>query len=131
MTTQIPDQARGWFDAAEYVTIATINPDGQPQLSVVWVRLDGDDILVSTIEARQKYRNLCRDPRVTVLVNPKSNPFSYCEVRGVTTIVHEGGRELIDELNQKYNGTGRYTLDDGTDNVRVVLRITPERVHVR
>ena len=128
--TQIPEKARAWFDAPEFATIATIGPDGQPQLSVVWVRLDGDDVLVSTIESRQKHRNLTRDPRATVLVSPRAHPYQYCEVRGTATMTREGGRELIDEFNDKYHGTGRYPGDDGTDNVRVVVRITPDRVNL-
>ena len=98
------------LDAAEFATIATTNPNGYPQLSVVWVE---------------------RDPRVTVLVYPKDNPYSYVEVRGRVSMVEEGGRELIDRLNELYTGTGRYPGDDGTDNVRVVCRITPEKVVTR
>jgi general stress protein 26 len=72
-----------------------------------------------------------RDPRVTVLVYPKDNPYSYVEVRGTVTMEEEGGRELIDRLNKAYTGTDRYTGDDGTDNVRVVCRITPDKVVTR
>lgn len=128
MTDQIPEAARAWFDAAEFATVATIEPDGRPQQSVVWVRLDGDDVLFSTTEGRRKHANLSRDPRVNVLVQPSGDSYHYCEVRGTATMTREGGRELIDELNQKYTGGDRYTGDDGTDNVRVVVRVTPDRV---
>ena len=74
MSATIPDLARVWLDAPEYATIATIQPDGSPQLSVVWVERDGDDLLVSTIEGRRKHANLVRDPRATVLVYPASCP---------------------------------------------------------
>lgn len=126
--TQLPDLAREWIDGAEFAVIATIQPDGRPQQSVVWVERDGDDILVSTVKGRRKHLNLERDPRATILIYPKANPYSYVEVRGTVTMTEEGGRELIDRLNDKYTGTGRYTMDDGTDNVRVVVRITPERI---
>lgn len=116
------------LDAAEFATIATTNPNGYPQLSVVWVERDGNDLLVSTIKGRRKHLNMERDPRVTVLVYPKDNPYSYVEVRGRVTMTEEGGRELIDRLCQQYTGGDRYTGDDGTDNVRVVCRITPEKV---
>ena len=65
-----------------------------------------------------------------MLVYPADAPYTYVEVRGSATMTDEGGRELIDELAHKYTG-GRYTGDDGTDNVRVVVRITPEKVVVR
>lgn len=128
MTASIPPEAFAIFDAPEFATIATINPNGFPQQSVVWVERDGNDLLVSTIKGRRKYLNMVANPKVSVLVYPKDNPYSYVEVRGTVTMVDEGGRELIDRLNQAYTGTGRYTGDDGTDNVRVVCRISPEKV---
>lgn len=116
------------LDAPEFATLATLQPDGQPQLSVVWLARDGDDLLMSTVKGRQKHRNLERDPRATVLVYPKANPYSYVEVRGTVTMTEEGGRELIDRLNLQYTGGDRYTMDDGSDNVRVVIRLTPSKV---
>ena len=68
---------------------------------------------------------------ISVLVYPRDAPYTYVEVRGTVTMTEEGGRELIDRLNQQYTGTPRYTGDDGTDNVRVVCRITPEKVVTR
>ena len=124
----LPEAAQALFDATEFVTLATVQPDGQPQLSVVWVERDGDDLLMSTTTNRQKNRNLVRDPRATVLLYPKDNPYSYVEVRGNVTMTEEGGRELIDRLNQKYTNTPRYTWDDGTDNVRVIVRLSPTKV---
>lgn len=124
----IPQAARAWLDAAEFATVATLMPDGRPQLSVVWVERDGDCVLVSTVKGRRKHLNLERDPRATVLVSPKDSPYNYVEVRGTATMTEEGGRALIDRLCTKYTGAERYTMDDGTDNVRVVVRITPDRV---
>ena len=86
---------------------------------------------MSTVKGRRKHLNLERDPRVTVLVYPRGMPYTYVEVRGSATMTEEGGRELIDRLNDAYTGTGRYTADDGTDNVRVVVRITPDKVVLR
>ena len=129
--TQLPDAAKAWIDGHEFATIATIQPDGQPQLSVVWVARDGDDLLVSTVKGRRKHLNLERDPRATVLIYPRDSPYTYLEVRGSAAMTDEGGRELIDRLNDAYNGTGRYVGDDGTDNERVVVRITPQKVVFR
>lgn len=126
--TTLPDLAKGWFDSAEFAVIATILPSGQPHQSVVWVERDGDEILVSTVKGRRKHLNIERDPRVSVLVYPASNPYSYVEIRGTATMTEEGGRDLIDRLCHRYTGAERYTMDDGTDNVRVVVRIRPEKV---
>ena len=128
MTARIPEGSLPLLDGPEFATLATISADGQPQLSVVWVAREGDDLLMSTVEGRQKHRNLVRDPRATVLVYGKANPYSYIEVRGTVTMSREGGRELIDRLANEYTGADRYTMDDGTDNVRVVARLTPHKV---
>jgi PPOX class probable F420-dependent enzyme len=129
--TSIPQDGRDILDAPEFATIATLMADGQPQLSVVWIERDGDDVLVSTIKGRQKYRNIERDPRVSVLAFPKESPYAYVEIRGTATMVEEGGRELIDRLCLAYTGADRYTGDERTDNVRVVVRIRPDRVIIR
>lgn len=126
--TAIPEQARAILDNPEFAVVSTIEPDGQPQSSVVWFERDGDDLLMSTVKGRRKHANLVRDPRATVLVYPKDNPYSYVELRGTVTMTEEGGRELIDRLCRSYTGGERYTYDDGTDNVRVVVRLTPDRV---
>lgn len=131
MTATIPPAALPMLDAPEFATLATMNPNGYPHLSVVWVARDGDDLLISTIKGRRKCLNMELDPRVTVLVYPKDNPYSYVEVRGTATLTEVGGRELIDLLNQQYTGTDRFVADDGTDNVRVVCRITPDKVVTR
>lgn len=124
----IPDDAKRILDNREFAVLSTIEPDGQPQSSVVWFERDGDDLLMSTVKGRRKHRNLERDPRATVLVYAKDNPYSYVELRGSVTMTDEGGRELIDHLAQAYTGADRYAYDDGTDNVRVVVRLTPSKV---
>jgi PPOX class probable F420-dependent enzyme len=131
MSVVLPEATKALFDAPEFATMATIEPDGRPQLSVVWIARDGDDLLMSTIEGRRKYRNMVADPRATVLVYPKDDPGRYVEVRGTVTITREGGRELIDQLSAKYEATERFTGDDGTDRVRVVVRIAADRVVIR
>ncbi len=130
MTEHVPEAVLAILDAPEFATLATIQPDGQPQLSVVWCARDGEDLLISTVQGRRKYLNLVADPRATVLVYPKANPYTYVEVRGTVTLTTAGGRELIDRLNAEYTGGDRYTGDDGSDNVRVVVRLTPTKVVV-
>jgi len=126
MAVQLSDKAKALFDAPSFVTVATIQPDGSPQLSVVWVKRDGDDILFSTLEGRRKHLNLVKDPRVTLLVNPPEAPYSYLEVRGEATFSTATGRELIDELSQKYTGAD-YAVEDPAA-VRVIVRVTPRKV---
>jgi PPOX class probable F420-dependent enzyme len=125
MTTGLPAMTRRLVDAPTYVVLTTLNVDGSPQSSVVWVRRDGDDLLMSTIRGRLKTRNMQRDPRVTVCGYDTADPFQYVEVRGTVTLDDRGGDALIDELNRKYIGDP-WTVRPGEQ--RVVVRLTPNRV---
>jgi PPOX class probable F420-dependent enzyme len=127
MAQPLPEQAKEILDDKAFATFATVEADGTPQLSVVWVERDGDELLVSTTTTRRKHANLSRTPRASLLVIDPQNPYAYLEVRGQVSMTEEGGRELIDRLGRRYTGADRYTGDDGTDNVRVVVRLTPER----
>ncbi len=126
------DTAKSLLDKPkQFAVVSTVEPDGRPQSSVVWYERDGDDILMSTVEGRRKHQNLVRDPRATVLVYDADNPYSYVEVRGHVEMTREGGRELIDKFARAYQGWDRYPADDGTDNVRVVVRLIPDKVVAR
>ncbi|MCS0638760.1 PPOX class F420-dependent oxidoreductase [Streptomyces sp. LP05-1] len=130
MTAQLNDHIKALLDSAVFVNIATIQPDGRPQVSPVWVKRDGDQVLISTTVGRQKEKNLRRDPRVTVLLQPFDAPYTYAEIRGTAEVTTEGGQQLIDELSQKYTGKkyAEFNPDAGQDAERVVVRITPEKV---
>ncbi|MCQ4084009.1 PPOX class F420-dependent oxidoreductase [Streptomyces sp. RB6PN25] len=126
MPAQLTDHARRLLDAKSFVTLATLEADGSPQQTVVWAARDGDDVLISTVEGRRKHQNLARDPRASVMINPPDNPYTYVEIRGRASMTTEGGRELINALSHKYMGKD-YDMDT-PDTVRVVVRISPEKV---
>ncbi|WP_267242715.1 PPOX class F420-dependent oxidoreductase [Streptomyces sp. PR69] len=130
MSAQLSDQVKALLDTPVFVNIATIQPDGSPQVSPVWVKRDGDDVLFSTTVGRRKEKNLRRDPRVTVLLQPFDSPYTYAEIRGTATLTTEGGPELIDELSLKYTGKkyGEFNPDSVNDAQRVVVRITPRKI---
>ena len=130
MTAQLPDLARKLLDAGAHVVVATLMPDGSPQTSVLWATYDGNDLLLSTIVGRAKERNWRRDPRVSVLIFDPADEDRYVEVRGTVTMTRDGGPELIERLSQLYYGE-RFTGDDGTDHVRVVVRVHPEHIVIR
>lgn len=121
----LPETAREMFDGPNFVTVATIDPDGKPQLSIVWAKRDGDDVLFSTIRARRKYANLVRDGRASALVYPADDPYSYAEVRGTVTLTDDPDAELINELALKYTGQ---PFGDRPGEQRVIVRIIPDRV---
>ncbi|AZS73527.1 PPOX class F420-dependent oxidoreductase [Streptomyces lydicus] len=130
MTATLSDDLKQLLDTPVFVTVTTVQPDGSPQASPVWVKRDGDDLLISTTVGRRKEKNIRRDPRVSVVVQPSDAPYTYAEVRGTASLSTEGGQELIDELSRKY--TGKLYADFNpagiTDDERVVVRITPRKV---
>ncbi|SCK50045.1 PPOX class probable F420-dependent enzyme [Streptomyces sp. WMMB 714] len=130
MSAQFSDELKRVLDGPVFVSIATVQPDGSPQVSPVWVKRDGDELLISTTVDRRKTRNLERDPRVTVLVHPADAPYSYAEIRGTATLTTDGGPELIDELAQKYVGKNyaEFNPNSEQDAERVVVRVTPRRI---
>ncbi|MFF8884049.1 PPOX class F420-dependent oxidoreductase [Streptomyces flaveolus] len=117
-------------DNAVFATVATVQPDGSPQLSVVWIKREGDDLLFSTTVGRRKEANLRRDERVTVMINPPDAPYTYAEIRGTATLTTEGGMELINELSRKYTGKDYEDFNPAAkdDAQRVVVRVTPRKV---
>ncbi|WP_395369946.1 PPOX class F420-dependent oxidoreductase [Streptomyces tubercidicus] len=130
MTATLSDDLKQLLDSPVFVTVATVQPDGSPQVSPVWVKRDGDDLLFSTTVGRRKERNLRRDARVSVVIQPFDAPYTYAEVRGSASLSTEGGQELIDELSQKYTGKpyAEFNPAGADDAERVVVRITPRKV---
>ncbi len=121
----LPERARELFDGPNHVAVATLDPGGRPQSSLVWARADGDDVLFSTIKGRRKHANLTRDPRVSALVYEAADPYTYAEVRGTATITDDPEAELINELALKYTGQ---PFGHRPGEQRVIVRITPDQV---
>lgn len=101
-------------DSSVFATVATIQPDGSPQLSIVWITHDGDDLVISTTIGRRKELILRRDPRMTVMINPCNAPYTYAEIRGTATLTTEGGQELVDKLS-RVHGQGLRRLKFGRE----------------
>ncbi|MDT4912742.1 MAG: hypothetical protein QOC66_1870 [Pseudonocardiales bacterium] len=130
MTSQLPELAKTLLDADTYVTLTTIAKDGFPHATTMWVTRDGDDLIFSTVVGRAKELHLRTNDRVGVAFFHPDEPYRAVSIRGAATVTPEGGAELIQELSRKY-GNGPYTADEGTGNVRVVVRVTPTTVHTR
>jgi len=114
------------LDGKNYAVLATVNHDGSPQTSVIWVGRDGRDVVFSTVEGRVKHRNMVRDPRVSISVIDSADPENYVELRGRVSMTPDVGRQLDTELSWKYDGK-----DPGADRpgaVRVVVRLVVDKV---
>jgi PPOX class probable F420-dependent enzyme len=106
--------------------VATIRPDGTPQVTPTWVDYDGEHVLVNTAEGRAKADNLQRDPRVSVFVLDPGNVYNWVSITGPVEMTTEGAEEHIQKLSQKYNGT---EYPEPKNPPRVLAKITPERVN--
>jgi PPOX class probable F420-dependent enzyme len=121
MGIRLSESAIALIDGRNYAVLATVNADGSPQTSVMWVGRDGDDLLFSTVEGRLKYRNMLRDPRVSVTVIESADPDNYVELRGRASMTPDAGRQVDTQLSWKYDGK-----DPGEDlpgAVRLVVRV--------
>ena len=130
MPAVLSEAARRLVDRPNPAVLATINPDGSPQTSVVWVGRDGDDLLVSSAAGRRKVRNVTREPRVSLCAYDMADPEQYVEVRGLAAVSEDIGRKLAVALADQYEGpgAGQEYLELPREVVRVVMRITPLRI---
>jgi PPOX class probable F420-dependent enzyme len=126
MSILLSDATVALLDGKNYAILATINPDGSPQTSVLWVGRDGNDLLFSTVAGRVKHRNMERDPRVSVTVLDSADPENYVELRGRVSMTPDVGRALDTRLSWKYDG--RDPGEDRPGAVRIVVRMVVEKI---
>ena len=128
----LPESARPVLESDALGHLVTINSDGSPQVSIVWVGLEGDDIVSAHLLEQQKLRNIRRDPRVSLSVEtPGSNAMGlreYLVVHGRAAIEEGGAPELLQELAHTYLGPDVVfpPMPDPPPGFR--LRIAVERV---
>jgi PPOX class probable F420-dependent enzyme len=114
------------FQKKAFANLATLMPDGRPQVTPVWCDYDGKYVIVNSARGRRKDRNMRRDPRVALAVVDPDNPYRYIEIRGqVAEITEQGAEEHIDRMAKKYLGLDKYP-NRAPDEVRVLYKIRPE-----
>ena len=128
MPTPLPTELLDLLRRPSPCFIATVMPDGSPQLTQTWVTTDGEHVVVNVVDGLQKARNIARDPRVAVnIVDPDDTSRHYA-VRGrVIANTTEGGAESIDEISQKYLGMP-YPNFRGVPETRRVVTIEADSV---
>ncbi len=126
MTIAFDDSVRNLLDGKNFATLATVNPDGSPQTSVVWVGRRGDTVVFSTREGLRKTRNMRRDPRVSLTLTDHADPYRAVNIEGRVEITEDPERALPAELSQKYLGVP--PPPEAEDVVRLIVAIVPHRV---
>lgn len=122
----ISDNARVLLEQPIFASLATIGPDGHPQVTVIWLHVEGDKVVFNTAEGRAKHRNMVADPRVTVMLLDPENGYRYAELRGTVEVTTDGADASIDELAQKYLGTDYPFRRDGEVRVKVLMNVNSE-----
>lgn len=126
MATQLPDTYKDLFEKQAFANLATLMPDGSPQVTPVWCDFDGKNVIVNSAKGRQKDKNLRRDARVALAISDPQNPYRYLEVRGKVVDITENGADAhIDKMAKKYLGKDVYPFRQPGE-VRVMYKILPE-----
>ena len=124
--TAIPVGYEDLLESTALAHVATIGPNGEPQVNPVWFGWDGTHLLFSQTTTRQKYRNLQRDGRIALSIVDPSNPYRYLEIRGVVERVDpDPDNAFINSMAKKYMGEDVYPWHNPGDE-RVVVVVRPE-----
>jgi PPOX class probable F420-dependent enzyme len=124
----IPEKFLDLFQKRAFAHLATLMPDGSPQITPVWIDYDGTYLVVNSAKGRLKDKNMRRDPRVAIEISDPDDPYRYFQVRGrVVEITEQEADEHIDKMAYKYQGKERYPYRRPGE-VRVVYKVLPEQV---
>ena len=128
MAEKIPEPFKDLFAKVAYANLATVMPDGSPQVTPVWFDYDGECLRINSAKGRIKDKNMRRDSKVAVSIQDPDNAYRHLALRGtVEEITEEGADAHIDSLAKKYLGKDKYPFR-GPGEVRVIYKIRPEKV---
>ncbi len=128
MADVLSEKARNLIGRPVLASLATVNPDGSPQATPLWVDLDGDDVRFNTAQHRKKARNLARNGRVAVTVIDPDDPYNVVAFQGtVVDVTTEGADDHIDALAHKYLGVDSYP-NRREGEVRITVRVRTDRI---
>lgn len=125
MSQVIPEKYTDLFEKKAFASLATVNSDGTPQVTPVWVDFDGTNVIVNSARGRRKDKNMNQNSAVSLAIMDPDNPYRYLEVRGrVAEITEAGADQHIDKMAKKYMGVDKYPYRQPGE-VRVMYKIEP------
>jgi PPOX class probable F420-dependent enzyme len=125
---RLPEDLKALLDGPNIAHLATLDPDGSPHVTAMWVMRDGDHIVFNTLEGRRKWHNMRADPRVAVSISPADEAYVNFSIQGeVIEMRTSDGRAVIDDLARQYHGTDGATFVQPED-VRVTVIVAATRV---
>ena len=127
MSEKLPDKYADLLQKKAFANLGTLNRDGSPQVTPVWVDYDGKHVRINSALGRQKDKNIRRDPRVSLAIQDPENPYRYLEIRGkVVDITEKGADDHINSLAKKYLGKDVYPFRQAGEK-RVLYKIEPRK----
>jgi PPOX class probable F420-dependent enzyme len=126
---KLSDSARKMLEGKNFVYIATVNPDGTPQVTPTWVDTDGNFVLINTAVGRVKHRNVKKNPHVALAITDQANPYNLILIKGkvVDQITGRVAEDHIDKMAKKYQGLEKYPHRSAGEK-RVLFKIEPVRI---
>ena len=127
--SKLTESAKKMLEGKNFVYIATVNPDGTPQVTPTWVDHDGNYVLINTAIGRVKHRNVKKNPHVALAITDQANPYNLILIRGkvVDQVTGPAAESHIDKMAKKYQGLDKYP-HRAPGEKRVLIKIEPVRV---
>ena len=126
MSIPLPQPLRSLLEDKAFGHVVTVTATGRPRVTMVWMDVDGEEVLFNTAEGRKKVQDLRRDPRVIVSVQDRNNSQSYAVFHGKARITTDGARAHIDKLTKRFLGIDQYP--GPPEETRLMVRISVERI---
>lgn len=123
-----PQNILDFLKEPNFMVLGTVRKDGTPQMTIVWFEHESGTFKISTTTQRVKYKNIAKNPNVTMLVYDRGNPYRYLQIQGkVSDIAKEGAHDFIDKLSGRYTGNAKYKNDPDRKEDRAIISIEPIR----
>lgn len=127
MPVTLPESVKKLLQDKAYGHVVTFDADGKPQVTMVWMDVDGDEVLFNTAEGRKKPQNLRRDPRVIVSVHDRHDPQAYAVLHGKARVTEAGADDHIDTLAKRFLNADKYPFRQPGEK-RLIVRISVDRI---
>ena len=127
MAVKIPESLKKVLEDKAYGHVVTFNPKGNPEITMVWIDVEGDEVLFNTAEGRRKPDNIRRDPRVIVSVQDRNNPQSFAVFHGKGRVTDANADAHVDKLAKRFLGVDKYPFRQIGEK-RLIVRIAVDRI---
>lgn len=124
MTLEISDKARALLEKPVLVDLATVRPDGAPQVNPMWFKWDGELLWFTHTNYRQKFKNIAHEPRVSISIMDPENGYRYVEIRGLVEKIEDDPEATMYQLLSEWYDGKAVVPADAKDRVKIGVRPT-------